>query len=60
MNGQTLTLYCDHVSKNHVHCNRVTKVTVDNIDRTVREIIEAKTGWEVRRGEMFCDEHAEK
>jgi len=50
-----IRLYCEHVSKNHVHCNWSTSVPID-MDQTPREVIEA-SDWTLVNGEVRCEEH---
>lgn len=50
-----LTLYCDYVSRSHVHCNRYTTLKV-GVDETPREVIE-DSEWGVIDGETRCEEH---
>lgn len=55
MSDATLTLYCEHVSNRHVHCDRVKKVGI-SVDETPQEVIE-RSQWEIVDGEIWCDEH---
>jgi hypothetical protein len=52
----TFRVVCDHVSKNHVHCNRC-KVIDIGVDETPTEAIQ-KTDWTIDGTEFYCPEHS--
>lgn len=54
MDGE-LTLYCDHISSNQVHCNKYKSLKVD-FDTTVRDAIE-DSDWGIVDDEVRCEEH---
>lgn len=55
MSSIHLTLYCEHISKSHVHCNKYKKLHI-GMDETPLESIE-ETDWGIVDGEVRCDDH---
>lgn len=50
-----VTVYCDDVSKNHVHCNKYLTVAVTDTDEIDEKIEEQ--GWQVTEDGIYCDDH---
>lgn len=58
MGAPHVTVYCDNVNSNHVHCNKYNKIAVENVDETFVEVIE-RSSWSYRDGNFYCPEHKE-
>lgn len=54
----SLEIYCQHVSRNSVHCNMHTSLAVWDFDVPVREVIE-KSEWAIVDGDVKCPMHNE-
>ena len=52
-----LTLYCNHVSSRHVHCNMAKRMKVRDTSATVADVI-AQSEWSVEGGDVYCPEHS--
>lgn len=50
-----ITAFCDHISTNHVHCNRYVRAKLDD-PNNVEKALEEK-GWEVEGDETYCGDH---
>jgi len=57
-NGVTVQFYCEHVAKNHVHCNRYTAVPNVGSYETPKNVIK-DTEWAYVDGEVRCPQHKE-
>jgi hypothetical protein len=53
-----ITVYCEHVSDNSVHCNKYNTLIMQGRSETVSEVIE-ESKWEIRNDKIYCPEHAE-
>lgn len=53
----SVTLYCKHVSKSAVRCNKYIELRVDNFDMAVREVIE-ESHWSIVDEEPRCPDHS--
>lgn len=49
-------LYCEHVAKNHVHCNRYTKISDVRVEQSITDVIDESL-WSIVDGEVRCPEH---
>lgn len=53
--GVQINLYCEHISKNSVHCDRYTTLGGNTIDECVSKVEESD--WQVSDGEVICPNH---
>ncbi len=56
MTADNITLYCNDISKNSVHCNRYITLKIPDVDMTVKKII-ADSEWKYKDGNTYCEEH---
>lgn len=56
-NGLKIEFHCEHVAKNHVHCNRYTIVPNVGKKQPPSEAIE-RTDWSFVDGDVRCPQHS--
>ena len=55
-----VTLFCENVSRNHVHCNRYTTIDVQQLNRSIDEVIE-ETEWSYNnKRKILCPAHKDE
>jgi len=52
----TIMVYCEHVTKNHVHCNKCTKISIGLHEKPIDVL--STSDWEVIDGKTYCPEDA--
>jgi len=51
-----LTIYCDHVSDNHVHCNKYAVIPIED-EQTFEDAVK-ESYWTIDdAGNIYCQEH---
>jgi len=49
------TVHCDHVNRNHVHCNKYGTIDFDDPDNLI-DILEDR-GWTIEDDKTICPDH---